>query len=478
MTVRVLVCDDEPGLRTTLNVLFQRAGYDVTLAENVHNALDIIRDGSPFDLIVTDLSMPDGSGIEVLQAARERDESTQVIMITAYATTDQAVQAMRLGAYDYIQKPFRNDVLRATAEKALEKSAILHENKVLRENAQNSLRSKGLIGKSPAMQRITELVEKVANTRTNVLITGESGTGKEVVARLLHERSDRSSHPFVVVNCGALPETLMESELFGHEKGAFTGATTRNEGLVRRAHLGTLFLDEVGELPLPLQVKLLRVLQERKVRPVGGHDEVAVDVRVVAATNRDLEKEVHENRFRQDLFYRLNVLRVHLPPLRERPEDIALLAEYFVRRHSSLMGKRLTLSPEALRWVVDYRYPGNVRELENLMERAVTLASGGRIERADLPDEAASRSPLTEPLAASREADDSRVQDRPVTGDGFDLDAYLGDIERRILLQVLAECSDKRTVAAKKLGLTFRSFRYRLAKYGIAAEDEDETRSS
>src|SRR5690606_28565520 len=337
-----------------------------------------------FDAVVTDLLMPDGSGMDDLRAARERDESTQGRMNTAHPTTQQAVEAMRLGAYDYVQKPYNNAELLAALEKALEKRALLTENRVRRAEVHGGAALHGLVGKSASVKRLRAMIEKVAATPSSVLVTGESGTGKELVARAIHKLSPRSDAPFVVVNCGALPESLMESELFGHEKGAFTGATAAKPGLVRAAHGGTLFLDEIGELPLPLQVKLLRTLQEKAVRPVGGERELPVDVRVLAATNRDLEEEVREGRFRQDLFYRLNVIRVHTPALRERPEDIPLLAAHFLEKQSALMGQKRALGPAALKRLLEQDFPGNVRELENLIARGATLASGELIEPGDL----------------------------------------------------------------------------------------------
>jgi two-component system response regulator PilR (NtrC family) len=458
---RVLVCDDEAALREMLSVLLRRAGYEVVLAHTRESALERLVDEPDLDAVVTDLALPDGSGMEVLSAARERSDSIQVVMITAFGGTEQAVEAMRRGAYDFILKPFRNYELLALLEKALEKRRIVDENRALRATVRGSYRSGDLIGKSEPMRRIMELVRRVAGARSSVLITGESGTGKEVVARALHDHGERAQGPFVVVNCGALPEALMESELFGHEKGAFTGAAAKSEGLFRAASGGTLFLDEIGELPAGLQVKLLRVLQERKVRPIGGSKELEVDVRVVAATNRDLEQEVASGAFRQDLFYRLNVIRLHLPPLRERPEDIPLLAQHFVIKHSALAGKPMELAPEARRWLAQQPYPGNVRELENVIERAVTLALGDRITLDDLPDGAG---PRREPVEGSAPA---------ALSPGFDIDAHLGAIERRILLQALEQAGGVRTEAAKLLGTTFRSFRYRLSKYGLGDAGDD-----
>jgi two-component system response regulator PilR (NtrC family) len=345
---RILVVDDEPGLREMLGVLFRRAGYAVELAESTTRARERLAGSAPFDVVVTDLLMPDGSGMEVLDTARAKDDSTQVVMITAHATTEQAVEAMRRGAYDYVQKPFRNDELRATVEKALEKRAIVGENRALRAEVASAFRRGPIVGKSAAMERIMQIVARVASAPTSVLVTGESGTGKELIARALHDLGDRRAGAFVAVNCGALPEPLLESELFGHEKGAFTGASAAKEGLFRAAHGGTLFLDEIGELAASLQVKLLRVLQDRRVRPVGAQREIEVDVRVVTATNRDIQADAVAGRFRQDLYYLLNVIHLHAPALRERPEDIPLLAEHFLVKHGALHGKRLTFSPEAI----------------------------------------------------------------------------------------------------------------------------------
>jgi two-component system, NtrC family, response regulator PilR len=456
---RILICDDEASLREMLGVLFRRQGHEVELASGVAGALARLRDvaGPSFDALITDLMMPGGSGMDVLAAARQRDETTQVVMITAHATTERAVEAMRQGAYDYVEKPFKNDALVATVDKALEKRALLGENRALRTEVQRSWRKGDLVGKGPAMDKVRDMVRRVASAPTSVLLTGESGTGKEMVARALHHESDHRSAPFVVVHCGALPENLMESELFGHERGAFTGATARKEGLVRAADGGTLFLDEIGELPPNLQVKLLRVLQDRHVRPVGAEKEVAVDVRVVAATNRDLEQDVATGRFRQDLFYRLNVIRIHLPPLRERPEDIPLLAQHFLDKHCAVQAKHLTFSTEALRWLASQSYPGNVRELENLVERAVTLAQGAVVVRADLPDGGDDAPP---PPGA------------PLPSEGFSIDAYMADVERRILQQALDQAGGVRVRAAKVLGTSPRSARYRFDKYGIGGTDD------
>jgi len=450
LSARILVCDDEASLREMLQILLRREGYRVDVVDGVHAACDQLGSADPYDVVITDLVMPDGTGMEVLDAVRARSADTQTLMITAYATTEQAVEAMRRGAYDYVQKPFKNHELLATLEKALEKRDIVAENQTLREQVK-ALWSEGqLIGKSEPMGQLRDLIKRVASATTSVLITGESGTGKEMVARALHFQSPRAEAPFVVLNCGAVPENLIESELFGHVKGAFTGATGAKEGLFRAADGGTLFLDEVGELPPPLQVKLLRVLQDRKVRPVGGSAELEVDVRVLAATNRDVEAEVEGGTFREDLFYRLNVIRIEVPPLRERPEDIPVLASYFLQKHAALQGRRLEFSPEAMRWLAQQSYAGNVRELENIVERGVTLAPGNVIQREDLGDTHPSKKALN--LSQIPEG-------------RFDLDQYLTQVERELLFRALDQAGGVRKKAAELLGMSFRQFRYRLAKH-------------
>jgi two-component system response regulator PilR (NtrC family) len=467
MPGRILVVDDEAGLREMLRVLLRRHGYDADIADGQRRATELLRAGSSYDVVVTDLSMPDGSGMGVLSEAKATDDTTQVIMITAYATTAQAVQAMREGAYDYIQKPFKNDELIAIIEKALEKRSIVEQNKTLRRRVQDGFRRGDVVGKSAAMERIMRLVERVAGAPSSVLITGESGSGKELIARALHETGERAGKPFVAINCAALPEPLLESELFGHERGAFTGADSKKEGLFRAAGAGTLFLDEIGELPLALQVKLLRVLQQRTVRPVGGHEEIAITCRVIAATNRDVEREVSEGRFREDLYYRLNVINLKLPPLRERIEDIPLLAEHFLIKHAALQNKRLSFTPEAMRYVASRQYRGNVRELENMIERAVTLTIGGRIELADIDFDSDTRESSPRPALGALAAAPTTIPDA-----GIDLDACLADIERQLLVSALEKAGGVRKEAARLLHTTFRSLRYRLAKYGLGGEDD------
>ncbi|WP_348652815.1 sigma-54 dependent transcriptional regulator [Polyangium sp. 6x1] len=459
---KILVIDDEPALRQVLEIAFRRQGIEVVAAPGVRAAMEALQQNpQPFPLVITDLVMPDGSGMEVLAAAKQRSAATEVIVMTAHSSVENALDAMRKGAYDFVGKPFSPAEVIALAQKALEKSSILLENQRLRAQISRLEPAENDIFASPAMGRVAEIVGKIAPTRTTVLITGESGTGKERVARALHEQSDRAKRPFLVVNCGALPEALMESELFGHEKGAFTGAGARALGLFREAEGGTVLLDEVGELPASLQVKLLRVLQERKVRPVGAAAEIPVDVRVLAATNRDVEADVRQNKFRQDLYYRLNVIRIELPPLRDRPGDVARLAERFVRRFANELGKDVRgLTTDALRALDAYKFPGNVRELENMMERAVALASGPAIGLGDLPAQVSGLSASPAPFLSE------------LPPEGCVLEDVLGEVERRLILQALERSGGVRKAAAKLLGVTFRSLRYRLAKHGLDTDAE------
>jgi two-component system response regulator PilR (NtrC family) len=458
---RVLVVDDEPGLREMLAILFRREGMEVTLAPGFGPAREAVLNApEPYALVLTDLLMPDGNGMDLLSLVKHRSAGTQVIVMTAHGDVETAIESMRRGAYDFVAKPFATNELRALVQKALEKRAIVSENERLR--AQLVRRGPNLLGRSDAMSRIMDLIGRISGARTTVLITGESGTGKELIARAIHEASDRKGKPLLVVNCGAIPEALMEAELFGHERGAFTGAVASRLGLFREAEGGTVFLDEIGELPQSLQVKLLRVLQERKVRSVGASTEVAVDVRILAATNRKVEEDVHLGRFRQDLYYRLNVIRIEIPPLRERPEDIRPLAEHFLGRCAAEQNKDIrALSPETFRALEGSAFPGNVRELENVIERAVALATGPIIGLGDLPRELSGAT--SQPLPALIGLPD----------EGCNLDEVLGEVERRLLLQALERSGGVRTHAAKLLGVTLRSLRYRFQKHALAdAEDE------
>ncbi len=465
MSDTILVVDDEPSLRQVLDIALRRSGYQVKTAGGVAAALRAIGAApEPYPLVITDLVMPDGSGMDVLAAARERSTETQVIVVTAFSTVESAIEAMRAGAYDFVTKPFSPAEIAALASKALEKSAVVGENRRLKAKlASIAPTADDVFGHNETMRKVGLLVDKAATSRATVLITGESGTGKERVARILHDRSERASGPFCVINCGALPEALMESELFGHEKGAFTGATSAAPGLFRQSQGGTLLLDEIGELPLPLQVKLLRVLQEKKVRPVGSAVEVPIDVRVLAATNRDVEAEVAAGRFRTDLYYRLNVIRIQLPPLRERPGDARRLAQQMVTRFADELGRQVKgMTPAALRALDGYAFPGNVRELENMIERAVALGTDGWLDVDLLPDE-----------VTRRPASPTAVLDLPP--EGLQLDEALADIERRWLLEALERSGGIRKKAAKLLGITFRSIRYRLEKLGLRTDDADDT---
>ena len=458
----VLVVDDEPGLREMLSILFRREGYDVTTAPGFVAARDALKNSpKPYGVVLADLMMPDGSGLDVVTVAKQVSTDTEVIVMTAHSTVETAIDAMKRGAYDFVTKPFATSELRALVAKAFEKRALVEENARLRAQVDRQ-QPKDLLGHSAAMQRILDLVQRVASGRSTVLITGESGTGKERIARFLHDSSDRKDKPFRVVNCGAIPEALVESELFGHEKGAFTGAATRKLGFFREADGGTVLLDEIGELPLPMQVKLLRVLQERKVRGVGEAEESSVDVRVLAATNRNVEEEVKSGKFRQDLYYRLNVIRLEVPPLRERREDVPELARYFLERCAREHNKTVrAFSPDALRALDAYSFPGNVRELENIIERAVALASGPLIGLGDLPQEVSGATSRPTPA----------LLDLPEAG--CDIDAVLGEVERRLIQQALERSGGVRTNAAKTLGITLRSLRYRMQKLMMQNDDEE-----
>lgn len=458
----LLVVDDEPGLRDMLAILFRREGLDVTLAPGVAKASDAIRRAAaPYSVVLTDLLMPDGSGMDLLSLVKEQSASTEVIVMTAHGGIETAIEAMRRGAYDFVTKPFATNELRALVQKALERRAIVAENERLRAQL---LRERGgeLLGHSEAMRRIFDLVQRIAASRTTVLITGESGTGKERIARALHDMSDRKDKPLLVINCGAIPETLIEAELFGHERGAFTGAVASRLGIFRQAEGGTVLLDEIGDLAPALQVKLLRVLQERKVRSIGASAEVSVDVRVLAATNRRVEDDVRGGRFRQDLYYRLNVIRIEVPPLRDRREDIRALAEHFLARCAVEQNKPIrALSPDTLRVLEGYTFPGNVRELENVIERAVALASGHTIGLGDLPLEISGAASQSTPALVN------------LSDEGCNLDDILGEVERRMILQALERSDGVRTQAARLLGVTLRSLRYRLQKHALADAGDD-----
>ncbi|HTP52583.1 MAG TPA: sigma-54 dependent transcriptional regulator [Anaeromyxobacteraceae bacterium] len=457
---RILVVDDEPSMREFLQILLRKDGHEVVTAADVSGALERFR-GGDFDLVVSDLRLGRESGLDILRAVKEGSPQTEVVMVTAFATTENAVQAMKLGAHDYVLKPFKNEELRLVVEKALEHRKLVAENRVLRHRVGERRRpAEEILGESPAMQEVRQLVEKLAPTKTTVLLTGESGTGKEVVARAIHVRGDRRDLPFVAINCGAIPEGLIESEFFGHEKGSFTGATDAKPGLFEVAGSGTLFLDEVGELPPPVQVKLLRALQERRIRRVGSQKDVSISARILAATNRDLEREVKAGRFREDLFYRLNVIQIRLPALRERREDIPLFVDHFLGRFAAELGRdRPRLSAEAARLLQAHDWPGNLRELANVLERAATLVEGELVG----PD-------LLPPAVRGGGGASAPPPPAELPPEGLDLEAHLDAIERRILEQALERAGGVKTEAARVLSLSFRSLRYRLAKFGIGGE--------
>jgi two-component system response regulator PilR (NtrC family) len=450
---RILVVDDERSMQEFLEIFLRGEGYEVATAGDVAAARRLL-ESDEFDVVITDIQMPGGSGLDLLHAARDVSPDAMVIMITAYASTETAIAAMKDGAYDYLTKPFRVDEIRLVVEKALEKKSLSRENRRLRTELRSRSRSRRVIGNSAAMQRVFDLVSQVADSRANVLVTGESGTGKEMIARAIHEMSERRDGPFIVVNCAAIPENLLESELFGHVRGAFTGALHNKEGLFELADGGTIFLDEVGDLPLPLQVKVLRAIQEKSFRRVGGTHDQQVDARIVSATNRRLEQEVAGARFREDLYYRLNVIEIPLPPLRERKDDVALLVDHFIEKYARELGKDVKgMSDEALAKLVAYRFPGNVRELENVIERAAALTRGPVIQVESLPRSVLERE---EPGPVAR-----------IPRDGVDLDRLMQDYERGLILEALRPAGGVKKRAAKLLGISFRSLRYRLEKLGI-----------
>jgi two-component system response regulator PilR (NtrC family) len=456
---RILVADDEQSIREFLEVLLPRHGHVVELAASLAESQAVLGRGS-VELVITDYRLGKDSGLDVLKAARALQPPPEVIVITAYGTPASAVQAMRQGAYDYISKPFDNDELLLLVDRALEKSRLSEENRQLR--ASLLPHAEYFVGTSAAMREVWALVDKVAQARSTVLITGESGTGKEVVARAIHSRSPRAAAPFVPVNCGALAEGVLESELFGHVRGAFTGATGDRTGILVSAGDGTVLLDEVGELPMGTQVKLLRVLQERRVKPVGSSREVTFEARVLAATNRRLDEEVKAGRFREDLFHRLNVINLELPPLRQRREDIRPLTFYFLARVSEdLERPGMAFTEEALSLLEKYSFSGNVRQLHNIVERAATLADGPTLGPESLP-------PSVRGAAEQGPPGSLDVK----LSEGFSLERHLDEVERRFLEASLKKADGVKTRAAELLGLTFRSMRYRLAKHGLGERDD------
>ncbi|MEW6543529.1 MAG: sigma-54 dependent transcriptional regulator [Nitrospirota bacterium] len=452
---KILIVDDEQSMRDVLSIMLKRAGYGVTVAADGEEAIAQL-DKEIFDLVITDLKMPKVGGMEVLKAVKEASPDTVVLVITAFASTETAVEAMKRGAYDYLSKPFQIDEVQLIIRNALEKRRLSTENMLLKREMASQSSFAQIVGQSEAMQKVFDLVRKVADSKSNVLICGESGTGKELVARAIHYNSSRSRMPFVTVNCSALPEPLLESELFGHMKGAFTGAVSNKAGLFEVANGGTIFLDEIGETTPATQVKLLRVIQEREFRRVGGTKDVKVDVRIIAATNRDLEKAVAEGAFREDLYYRLDVIPIHLPPLRMRSGDIPLLVGHFLDRFARTSGKPVpSVTQEAMRLLIDHEWRGNVRELENLIERVVALSAGPQITEQDIGIW------LHRPIAQAQNS----PTDLPP--DGLDLEELISRIEKELLLKALERAKWVKKKAARLLHLNTRSFRYRLEKYAI-----------
>src|SRR5687767_7118061 len=446
----ILVVDDEKNQREILETILSGEGYDVTTASSGEAAMKFV-EARRFDLVLTDLKMTGMSGLDLLKELTNFDKSIIVILLTAHGSVDSAVDALRLGAFDYLQKPYDSEKLLDTVSRALNKLSALDTE---------------IVSVSPEMDKVKKLILKIAKSNSTVLIRGESGTGKELIARSIHMNSLRASNTFQAVNCAAINENLLESELFGHEKGAFTGAVGEKKGLFEIANNGTLFLDEIGELDIALQAKLLRALQEKEIRRVGGVREIPIDVRVLAATNRDLLKMTEEKRFREDLYYRLNVLSIEIPPLRERRSDIPILIEYFVKKHTRGTDRKINIDATARKLLNDYHYPGNVRQLESALERAILLSENDTITVDDLPPEMSS---------AGRPASTNGDTQFKLPPEGVNFE----DVERNLIMQAMDRTDNNITKSAKLLGLTFRTLQYRLEKFGFkkdadgAGEEEE-----
>lgn len=456
----ILVVDDELSIRELLEIVLENGGYQVTTALGVKPAIAVL-EKQEFDCVVTDLFMGNdrNAGIKLLDWIRANSPYVPVVMMTAHGSVDSAVEAMQRGATDYVQKPFKNDEIRLRVENAIRQRNLRRENEALRTDQLRHARFEHMIGKSAKFMEVLDMIKRVAALPSTIAIHGESGSGKELVARALHQLSPRAGKPFVPINCGGIPENLLESELFGYKKGAFTGAIEDKEGLFVIANEGTLFLDEIGEMPLSLQVKLLRVLDNSTITPVGGTQSIKVNVRIISATNRDLKQMADDGTFREDLYYRLNVIPIKVPPLRERADDIPLLARNAVRQHAENMGRPpMEIAPEAEQALRAYKWPGNVRELRNVMERAVALNITGRIELGDLPPHIQDYIPEIRPAQTS------------LPEKGLDLEAVVSELEMTLINQALQRSKFSQKKAAQLLGLSPRSFRYRLQKYGIAAD--------
>jgi len=460
---RVLVVEDEKSMRDLLSMMLRKEGYAVESADSGTQAASRIAKDPLYDLVITDVSMPGMTGLELLRHVRKVSPDSSVILMTAYGSKETAIEALNEGAAYYVEKPFDLDEMKVVARRTIDQKRIAtenadlkSENRGLKAELKGRYRFEGLVGRSGKMKAIFQLIERVAGTGSTIVISGESGTGKELIARAIHYNSGRGDKSFVSINCGALPDELLESELFGHMKGSFTGAVTTKKGLFEVADGGTIFLDEIGETTPAMQIKLLRVLQERVIRRVGGTEEIPVDVRVITATNQDLEKMVREKTFREDLFYRINVIPIRMPALREKPEDIPALAEHFLEKYRASMGKSLHgISEESMERLEAYPWPGNVRELENVIERAVALEPGNVIQAESLPRELRSgQSAQGEPHVVLRDS-------------GLDLERHLEDLRRRYMAEAMERAHGVQTRAAELLGMTFRSFRYFAKKYGL-----------
>jgi two-component system response regulator PilR (NtrC family) len=450
---KILVVDDDRGMREFLEIMLSREGYSVLSASGGKEALGLCR-RNRFDLVITDLKMPGIDGIDIMKAVKEISPETMVILITAYASGETAVAAMNEGAYDYLEKDFSMEDLKSAVKGALSNKGISEKEAVFMKDVKNAVSFGDMIGKSKSMLKVYSVIKKVADTTASVLITGESGTGKELVARAIHENSPRKNKPFVVINCGGIPENLLESELFGYMKGSFSGAFTDKPGLFEAAHNGTVFLDEVGELSSFLQVKLLRAVQEKTFRRIGGMCDIRVDARIISATNQNLEEKIRNADFREDLYYRLNVISIKVPPLRERKEDIPALAEYFMKKYSKEFGKEIkNISSYGLRLLAEYPFPGNIRELENIIERSVAMEAGNII----LPENLV--------MLDTFEKDLGVLDDIP--DEGIDLNGKMAEIEKTLIEKALQKTAGSKTKAAEFLGVTLDSLRYRLEKLDI-----------
>ncbi len=459
----ILIVDDEQSMRDFLAIMLRKEGYDIMTAEDGKEALKAVEQDI-YDLVITDIKMPGIDGLEVLRHVKRLSPTTFVMVITAYSSTEDAVLAMKEGALDYITKPFEIEKIKLVIKNALDRKKLNEEHDYYKRQYEHQFDTGNIIGSSDSIQQIFDMIKRVSSSKSTILVTGESGTGKELIAHAIHQNSPRHKQPFVAVSCGAIPESLLESELFGHIKGAFTGAIANKTGLFELADHGTLFLDEIGELPLLIQVKLLRVLQEKQFKRVGGTKDVSLDVRIIAATNRDLPKMVQENTFREDLFYRLHVIPIQLPPLRNRRDDIPVLANHFLEKYNREIGKHFThISEDAMLQLLSYNWPGNVRELENTIERAVALESEPIIRLSSLPE---TMRGITEQFAPVIPVD--------IPPEGIHLENIVDEVEKDLLVKALEKTGWVKKHAAKLLHLSFRSFRYRLDKYDIDKGTEDD----